>query len=164
MARGGKRPGKRRGGPWYGEFRERLVFERGARQAFLSLRTKFGRGAGGYSHTVDVEVPGYEPRQLRISFDRGHLETPRVFSDGPTESKHRFSDGSLCMWYPPDPLEQRWVREDGLLELIGHAIQHLFREAWWRETGHWLGAEAPHRPPGPKPPPPSEDKDDRGGE
>jgi hypothetical protein len=23
---------------------------------------------------------------------------------------------------------------------------HLFKEAYWRETGEWLGPEAPHRP------------------
>ncbi len=163
MPRGSRRPGRRRSGPWYGEFRERLAFEHGTRAVFPSLKTSFGRGAGGYSHGVEVHVPGFGLRRLRIVFDRGHVQIPRIFADGPTESKHRFQDGSLCMWYPNDPPDRRWVREDGLLELIGHAIQHLFREDWWRETGHWLGPEAPHGPPGPKPSPPREDNHDGDG-
>ena len=45
--------------------------------------------------------------------------TPKVFVDGPKESPHRYSDGSLCMWYPQDPPEQKWVFDDGLLALLG---------------------------------------------
>ena len=48
------------------------------------------------------------------------------------------------MWYPHDPIDRRWVFEDGLLDLIGLVIAHLFWEAWWRETGEWLGEEVPH--------------------
>jgi hypothetical protein len=153
MLRNRRRPGKPRGGPWYGEFKERLPFEAGAKKAFPELRTAVGGGKRGYTVSVGVDVPGYGPRRLRIAFDPDHSQTPRVHADGPTDSKHRFSDGSLCMWYPHDPPEHRWVRSDGLLALIGYAIQHLFREAWWGETGHWLGPEAPHGPPAPKPRP-----------
>jgi hypothetical protein len=156
----GSRPGKRRGGPWYGEFRERMIFERGARTAFPSMKTNDGRG-GGYTVSAFVGVPGYEDRRIQIVFGREHLQTPRVFANGPSESTHRYSDGSLCMWYPPDPEDQRWVRNDGLLELIGHTIRHLFCEAWWRETGHWLGPEAPHGLLAPKPAHARDERDDR---
>ena len=36
---------------------------------------------------------------------------------------------------------------DGLLTLVRYAQLHLFREAWWRETGEWVGEEAGHAPP-----------------
>ena len=36
---------------------------------------------------------------------------------------------------------------DGLLVLLNYIQAHLFREAWWREKGEWLGPEAPHGPP-----------------
>jgi hypothetical protein len=52
------------------------------------------------------------------------------------------------MWYPQDPDAHRWVFEDGLLVLLGLIAAHLFREAWWRETGEWLGPEAGHPPGG----------------
>lgn len=68
-----------------------------------------------------------------------------MYADGPT-SPHRYKDGGLCIWHPSDAVEYRWVFEDGLLQLLGHIAAHLFREAWWRETGEWLGPEAPHGP------------------
>jgi len=36
------------------------------------------------------------------------------------------------------------VPEDGLLVLFGMIAEHLFKEAWWREHGEWLGEEYPH--------------------
>ncbi len=50
----------------------------------------------------------------------------------------------MCIWYPGDGEDQRWVPEDGLLALLGMTAVHLFKEAYWRETGEWLGEEAPH--------------------
>jgi hypothetical protein len=75
-----------------------------------------------------------------------------VYADGPTDSPHRYSPHprdplrrpSLCIWYPDDPPEQRWVPTDGLLTLIEMTRIHLFKEAYWRETGEWLGEEVPH--------------------
>jgi hypothetical protein len=91
-------------------------------------------------------VPYYEPRHVEIRFEHWS-RVPRIFVDG-RSSPHRYKDNShcLCIWHPQDPPEQRWVFEDGLLVLINHIQAHLFREAWWRETGEWLGPEAPHSP------------------
>jgi hypothetical protein len=36
------------------------------------------------------------------------------------------------------------VWEDGLVALVDLVRVHLFQEAWYRETGEWLGREAPH--------------------
>jgi hypothetical protein len=92
-----------------------------------------------------MDVPYYAARQVEIRFENW-LRTPKVFVDGPG-SPHRYDDGSLCMWYPWDPPEQRWAFSDGLLVLLNYIQAHLFREAWWREKGEWLGPEAPHGPP-----------------
>lgn len=54
------------------------------------------------------------------------------------------------MWLPDDPDERRWRPSDGLLKLIDTAVVHLFKELYWRETGEWLGDEAPHHVPGSK--------------
>jgi hypothetical protein len=51
------------------------------------------------------------------------------------------------MWYREDPPEEKWVFEDGLMMLINYIQAHLFREAWWRETGEWLGPAVSHGPP-----------------
>jgi hypothetical protein len=146
----GSGPPRHRSGPWYGRFADRLDFEREARSTY-EVKSKVG-GGGGYVLHVTVDVPGYQQRLIHIAFDRRHVHVPRVHADGPMSSKHRYSDGSLCMWFPPDPEDLKWVRSDGLVALIGYAIAHLFREAWWRETGEWPGPEAPHTTESPKKP------------
>ncbi len=50
----------------------------------------------------------------------------------------------MCVWYPGDPPERRWVPDDGLLMLFGMVAEHLLKEAWWREHHEWLGDEVPH--------------------
>ena len=92
-----------------------------------------------------MEVPFYEHRNVEIRV--GSSRVARVFVDGPDDSPHRYPDGSLCMWYPHDPPEEKWVFGDGLLPLLNHIQLHLFREAWWREHGEWPGPQAPHAPP-----------------
>jgi hypothetical protein len=93
-------------------------------------------------------VPYYESRQVEIRFEDWR-RTPRITADGPS-SPHRYKGNggdALCIWHPNAPPEEKWEFSDGLLLLINHIQAHLFREAWWRETGEWLGPEAPHDEP-----------------
>jgi hypothetical protein len=60
--------------------------------------------------------------------------------------KHTFGANRLCTWFPADPPERRWQREQGLLLLADTAVTHLFKELFYRETGEWLGEEVPHGP------------------
>jgi hypothetical protein len=108
-------------------------------------------------YSVKVEVPEYEDRSIELVFPRtlSQPEFCRVYADGPTDSPHRYpgSEGDdrgrtrLCIWYPDDPQELRWVPKDGLLSLIEMTRIHLFKEAYWRETAEWPGEEAPHAVP-----------------
>lgn len=135
--------------PWAQDIRFRLRFERGVRQAFPEI--KIQETGRTFKHEViyrlTVPVPGYEPRQLTIRIQNAYRPWPRVYADGPTESPHRYSAHHLCMWHPKDPPDRVWLPEDGLLTLIRYAQEHLFREAWWRETGEWIGEQAPHETP-----------------
>ena len=84
---------------------------------------------------------------MRIEFHQGCHDSPKVLADGPEESPHRYRHEdarSLCLWYPRDGPDRRWVPTDGLVQLIGMVEMHLFKEAYWRETGEWLGEEGPH--------------------
>lgn len=146
----GRRPqgaGKRAGGPWYGDEGLRAVFERGARQLHPTLQRKFvhdGEDAGLH-YTVLLEVPGYATREVELRFPAGWSATAvRIHVDGPDDSPHRYDTGALCVWYPNDPRDRRWERRDGLAQLLDMIAVHLFKEAWWRESGEWLGDEAPH--------------------
>ena len=145
-AYGGKRRqlGKRRGGPWYGEDKRRLRFEQDATQYFPSIRAKTYKKYGR-RYTLDVEVPSYGTQRVDIRFEKGKPELPKVrVVDNPNGSPHRYEDDTLCMWHPSDNRDQQWEFRDGLVSLIGLTIAHLFREAYWRETGEWPGPEAPH--------------------
>lgn len=136
-------------GGWYDDFRYRIRFERAARTAFPSMavsRTGKGRKAGSVVYTLQVPVPEFNERRfIRVSLWNGRRPTVHsLTADGPTDSPHRYSDGTLCMWYPRDGPDQRWVADDGLLRLIRCAQVHLFKEAYWRRYGEWPGPEAPH--------------------
>ena len=50
------------------------------------------------------------------------------------------------MWFPGDPPSMQWRLSHGLLDLLDAIRAHLFREAWWREHGEWLGPEVMHLP------------------
>ena len=135
----------RRSSPWYGNERQRLQFEWRVRASVREFRKR--QSASGLAYDLVVDVPHYGPREVTIFLERGFV-SPVVNADGP-RSKHRFDDGSLCMWYPDDPDSRRWVFKDGLLALVGTIARHLFKEAWWDETGEWLGPEVVHEPKAP---------------
>lgn len=98
-------------------------------------------------YELDLEIETYEVRRIRIVFKaKEPASSVDVFADGPTESPHRYGKDRLCMWYPKDPPELRWLPEHRLVDLIEMTRRHLFREAWWRQTGgesggEWLGPE-----------------------
>lgn len=136
---------------WVEDIPRRWRLEAEARQAYPDLQFRRRQRSNGvvYTYEATIDVPGYEARRVRVEFPAGAAAFPRVFVDGPVgpaASPHRFSDRRLCIWYPGDDSSRRWVPEDGLLALFGMVTAHLFKEAYWRETGEWLGDEAPHAP------------------
>ena len=70
MGRRGNGPRKGFAGPWYGQDRERLRFEREARRAYPHMRTKVVTNVAeaGYRVLLGVEVPYYGPRRVEIRF------------------------------------------------------------------------------------------------
>jgi hypothetical protein len=140
------RPPRRRSLSWLEDIPRRVALDAAAREAYPDLRfhRKQRRGGPVFIYEVTLDVPGYEPRRVRVEFRVSSPRFPRVYADGPQASPHRYGGAWLCIWYPSDGDDQRWVPEDGLLALLGMAAVHLFKEAYWRETGEWLGEEAPH--------------------
>jgi len=90
---------------------------------------EFPRVKAGRFHNFD-EVPPGAPAVRRPA--------------GQWRSPHRYSDGALCMWYPKDPPERRWVPADGLLALIEMAHNHLFAERYHWLHDRWPLDEVPH--------------------
>ncbi len=116
-------------GPWYGRFADRLRFEGDARRHVVGLHVPRRTRHGGVRYRWSVTPPGCERRQVRIDFPITSSRHPRVYVDGPTDSPHRYDDGSLCMWYPRDPLERRWVFDDGLMALLAKSQRISSRSA-----------------------------------
>src|SRR5919201_1656011 len=125
MSKGPRYRGKQYTGPWYSRFVEVIRFMGGAR-TLPSLKHKVSRE--GLLFTARLAVPYYEPRTVRIRFSLPYSRYPVVTADGPTGSRHRNGDGSLCLWYPGDGEGQRWVFADGLPHLLAIITLHLFKE------------------------------------
>jgi hypothetical protein len=137
---------RRKGTPWFQDVLRRARFEERAGTSYVVRSRCSGRSTSDLvTYQVVVPVPEYQARKVTITFYNTFTPILKsVIADGPTESLHRYGSGRLCMWHPDDPSEKRWVQQDGLLQLIVHTRVHLFKEAWWRETGEWLGDQAPH--------------------
>lgn len=140
------RPPRRRSLSWLEDIPQRVALDATARRAYpdLTFSRRQRRGGPVFVYEVTLDVPGYEPRRVRVEFRASRPTVPMVFADGPQESPHRLGKHELCIWFPGDEDDLRWVPDDGLLALLGMAGMHLFKEAFWRETGEWLGDEAPH--------------------
>lgn len=147
---------RRSSATWEQNYALRLRFERPAFVVYPNMsRTAVGhRQYARVVYRLVVPVPEYEPRTLEFQFRRttSKPQITRVYADGPSASPHRYAPhpkdplqrASLCIWYPDDPPEQRWVSSNGLLSLVELTRVHLYKEAYWRETGEWLGEQVPH--------------------
>lgn len=134
---------------WLDDHQRRVRLGADARRELPDLRYRHRQRKSGpvdiwqATVVVDHEIR----RKVTIEFERRLPSWPHVYADGPTNSPHRYVERgrtTLCLWKPEDPPNRRWKVEDGLLALFGIATHHLFKEHWWRQTGEWLGEEAPH--------------------
>ena len=112
--------------------------------------------ARGYKCTADGPFGRF--RLVLLLSSRRPDEVIVICLDGPCgigiASPHRNGpEGSafgheLCLYFPGDPEEARWVSGDGLVALADLARAHIWREFVWRTDGYWPGPEAPHGWPG----------------
>jgi hypothetical protein len=136
----------RRVAPWFAKPGPRLLFVAQLQAAGLTdarLAQLPRREGAGFAVQFTARPPSCAPRHVTVVFRSS--DTPTVLVDGPTESPHRYAAGSLCMWYPYDPPERRWMRRDGAAALAGHIVKHLVLEDWWRQTGEWAGEQVRHK-------------------
>ena len=101
----------------------------------------------GMTLVVDfgIEDPDYATKyRLRIWYrsQREHklfIIKPKI---APSPAIHMYSDGSLCLYYPPDisPLRRLWIHKD-LMPMAALWVCHYEQ---WLVNGHiWKGREAP---------------------
>jgi hypothetical protein len=119
----------------------RLRFERDARRAGIPIKWEIVGSPALVRYRFPIEVPVYdERREVSALIARGR---PIVYIDGPRCLRHRFLNDSICMWLEEDPPEKRWMLEDGLIGLVGHAREHAYCEAECRAGRPWPKEEAP---------------------
>lgn len=136
--------GRWRPPPWFAPPAPRIRFVRDLASLGAVAAPRSKSYPDGFQVDLTINPEGIEARQVRIQFARSTPEVPRVLVDGPADSPHRYSDNTLCMWYPDDPRERRWVPAYGSADLVTRIAAHLIREAWWRETAEWIGPEVSH--------------------
>lgn len=137
--------------PWWCDPVARASFERGTRDICPWLVGAADRLGFRYSALSRIHRMGHI--QLIVRFKLRIPDEPAVFSPPLGGSPHRNPDGSMCLWYPRHPLDQRWEFSDGLCELVLMAAAHLRREDLWRRSSpryrdrRWPGPEMPHGQP-----------------
>jgi hypothetical protein len=135
---------------WYRHPLELLALEGGFPAEYVNFRRHVRGKALVYIGSVEVGDAG--SRRLTLIFPgRPARITPIVMADGPRTLRHRYRwarPTSLCIWYPPDPVSQRWNLREGLHGLIDRVRVHLLKEAWWRVHGSWPSPEIHHEPRG----------------
>jgi hypothetical protein len=130
---------------WFDDVVERLKFEPKARRQGRSFEFRFvGRPKRAlYRFPIDTPVHD-EQRLVTVTFHSVRSpSTPIVNIDGPVCLRHRWKDGSLCMWFDQDPDAERWVVRDGLAGLMDHATEHAYCEAECRAGRPWPKPESP---------------------
>jgi hypothetical protein len=106
---------------------------------------------GRVIYASDVPVPAVNVRiPVRIDMATGGGRwRPSVTARAPECLRHRFDDGTLCLWFDPDGDRHRWTISDGVEALVHHVRRHLFQEACCRAGEPWPGAESPGAHPRP---------------
>lgn len=121
-----------------------LLWEREARKAGMTLKAELVGQPPRVQYRFPIDVPVYDDTRavtVALSSMASHDE-PIVYIDGPICLRHRWNNGSLCMWDNPDPPDMRWVPEDGFLALVGHIRVHSWCEAACRAGKSWPKPES----------------------
>lgn len=130
--------------PWYAKPAPRILFLRQLRGLSDLRAVSTKDNPRGFNVALTLNPHGVPERHITIQFKGNY---PTIYVDGPTDSPHRYPNGSLCMWYPGDPPELRWTTADGAGTLVANIAAHLVKEEWYRLTGEWKGDEVRHGAP-----------------
>ncbi len=109
------------------------------------IPVRFRQRCGRLIYRFETEIPEISssvPVRIELRTQRRPWRAA-VFVDAPKCLRHRYDDGSLCMWWAWHPKSRRWVLSDGLGLLVHYVRKHLFQEACCRAGLPWPGEEAP---------------------
>lgn len=122
-----------------GDVAGQYLFEADARRGGIRMEREYVDGVLRYRFGVDLVASNVQ-RLVRVDFVASR-SNPVVHIDGPECLRHRWEDGSLCMWDPSAPPEARWLVRDGIVELVKHIRIHAHCEDECRGGSPWPKAE-----------------------
>lgn len=98
-----------------------------------------------YVSLQPTDCPPVYTAKIAYKFTNRSGDVPKVWIVEPEihpDAPHRYSDDSLCLYYPP---ERSWTPDKFISETIvpWTALWLLFYEIWL-DADHWYGPEAPH--------------------
>ncbi|WP_367391883.1 YegP family protein [Lewinella sp. LCG006] len=98
---------------------------------------------------------GYADQEVKVDYQNYILKVvysektePRVFVTTPNlpkNTKHIYKEGHLCLYKPGNWEWQNSMQFD--VDLFPNICSWIYQYENWRDTGEWLGEEAPHDPP-----------------
>lgn len=118
-----------------GDVAGQILLEADARRHGMRIEREFIAGVLRYRFCVGVAGRN-EERLVRVDFTPMR-SNPGVHVGGPPCLRHRWGDGSLCMWDPQGPPSERWQIADGLSELAEHVRIHIHCEGQCRAGNPW---------------------------
>jgi hypothetical protein len=84
--------------------------------------------------------PKYSVRidyRINVSPPEVQVLSPEIREDAP----HRYSNGSLCLYYPKDG---SWTLDNMVAEIVPWAAVWLYCYELWLTDGRWYREESPH--------------------
>jgi hypothetical protein len=114
------------------------------RHYFPQFKCKRVGGVPAWTGTLQ---PGPTSSVYRVRITMPLPKSPRVWVLSPRlrpDVCHRYADGSLCLYYPPD---ESWTPGKFIaVTIVPWTAYWLACYELWMHTGEWYGEEAPHGP------------------
>lgn len=118
-----------------------IQFEAGARKAGIDFKRSVAGPTVLYEFEVDIEGTT-DTVGVIVEFGPDNSDYPAIRVDGRECLRHRWADGTVCVWDPRDPVERRWVLADGFEELRNQIRLHVFSEEECRRGHQWPKPES----------------------
>lgn len=122
-----------------------IQLEAGARRAGIDFKRSVTGSIVRYEFEVGIKSTT-DTVGIVVEFGPENSDYPAIRVDGRECLRHRWSDGTICVWDPRDPVERRWVLTDGFEELHKLIRVHVFCEEECRRGRKWPKPESdgPH--------------------
>ena len=132
--------------PWYTNS-EKLEFEKNVVRECYDDQFVFKNDKYGELYVEGIIDTQSLKTLVRVKYlDFYPLFPPKVYPiPARLLSPHINPDFSMCLFYPPDPVDHSWSPLlDTTADILKMAFEWVFKQGFWEMTGKWPGRSAPH--------------------